>query len=322
MNVIKKIYRYINAQAQEKKIISEQSKYQIQFYNCWKQKNEDMYWGQFISHRHLLDSLPNKTLALFSVFGKREIIDKIAADYKIFYSAENLGRDNFHQYADYCLSNPSINLAMGFDYIDNPRYIRFPLWMDYMFDPWLSTDEIRKKCAELRFPKCTGKDKLCCMVASNPGDGLRKEMFDGISKFCHVDSSGRFLHNDDSLKTEFGDRKTDYLSRYCLNICPENTDAPGYVTEKIFESISCGCVPIYWGSSQHPEPNVLNLDAIIMWDREHNGAIALGKLFDLLSSSKQMQEFMSQPRLLPTAEEFILDTFSSVEQKFKDIIYE
>ena len=319
MRILSQTADFAKTLLKEHRAIKDQSGNRIQFFNCWDQKNEDMYWRQFIESHHLMDGFDGK-VAIFSVFGRRKMISKVKADVKIFYSAENLKTERYYEYADCCLGTADIDLSMGFDSLENNRYVRFPLWMDYMFDPWLSTDEIRKKCAELRFPKCMGKDKLCCMVASNPGDGLRKEMFDSISKFCHVDSSGRYLHNDDSLKTEFGDRKTDYLSRYCLNICPENTDAPGYVTEKIFESISCGCVPIYWGSGQRPEPNVLNLDAIIMWDREHNGAIALGQLLDLLSSSKRMQEFMSQPRLLPTAEEFILDTFSSIEHKFEDII--
>lgn len=34
--------------------IKKQKQYQIQFYNCWDQKNEDMYWGQFVKSRNLL----------------------------------------------------------------------------------------------------------------------------------------------------------------------------------------------------------------------------------------------------------------------------
>jgi hypothetical protein len=42
-------------------------------------------------------------------------------------------------------------------------------------------------------------------------------------------------------------------SRFC--ICFENAkDIPGYVTEKLFDSLFAGCVPVYWG-----EPNIQNI---------------------------------------------------------------
>lgn len=42
--------------------------------------------------------------------------------------------------------------------------------------------------------------------------------------------------------------KDDTLPGYKFNFCYENMkDVPGYITEKIFDSFSCGVVPIYWG---------------------------------------------------------------------------
>ena len=45
-------------------------------------------------------------------------------------------------------------------------------------------------------------------------------------------------------------RKWDVMPGYRFSLCYENIrDEPGYVTEKIFDSMRCGCVPIYWGAS-------------------------------------------------------------------------
>lgn len=303
----------------ECRAIKDQSRYRIQFFNCWNQKNEDMYWRQFIENRHLMDGF-NGNVAIFSVFGRRNMVDKVRADVKIFYSAENLMAGKYDDFVNYCLDNPDVGLAMGFDFLDDERYLRFPLWMDYMFDPWFSEEDIREKCRKLRYPCSSGKSGFCCMVASNPGDGLRKEMYDAISAVGPVSSAGRFLHNDDSLRLEFNDVKTDYLSKFAFNICPENTDADGYVTEKLFESIDCGCIPVYWGSCLNPEPSVLNKDAIILWDRKDGGASAIRQIWDLYNSPSAMREFISQPRLLNTAEEYILDTFRLAETKIKKAI--
>jgi hypothetical protein len=37
------------------------------------------------------------------------------------------------------------------------------------------------------------------------------------------------------------------LNRYRFAICFENTIFPGYLTEKLFDCLLAGCIPIYWG---------------------------------------------------------------------------
>jgi len=45
------------------------------------------------------------------------------------------------------------------------------------------------------------------------------------------------------------DRKYDVLSHTRFSLCYENTrDLQGYITEKIFDCFSAGCVPVYWGA--------------------------------------------------------------------------
>jgi len=40
------------------------------------------------------------------------------------------------------------------------------------------------------------------------------------------------------------------LSNYRFSICYENArDIPGYITEKIFDSMISGCIPVYWGAN-------------------------------------------------------------------------
>jgi hypothetical protein len=42
--------------------------------------------------------------------------------------------------------------------------------------------------------------------------------------------------------------KSDVLKQYKFNICLENVDYPYYITEKIWESIKWGCLPIYYSN--------------------------------------------------------------------------
>ncbi len=294
--------------------------YHIQFYNCWNQPITDMYWYRFIQHRKLLDQYPDMRVSIFSIFGRRKMVDKIDSDVKLFFSGENLKKDRSADYADHCLGNKNIDLAMGLEMFEHERYVRFPLWMDYMFDPEMTPQDIIRKCDQLRFPKITDKQKFTCFVASAPWDGLRKEMVDKVSQISRVDCGGRYLHNDDTLKTECNDVKADYLQRYNFNICPENDNFYGCVSEKVFEALASGCIPIYWGSYNKPEPDVLNQDAIIFWDRKTDNSAALAKIKELHDSPKLLKEFLEQPRLTPHAAEYVLDTFSTLEHKLKSVI--
>jgi hypothetical protein len=48
--------------------------------------------------------------------------------------------------------------------------------------------------------------------------------------------------------------KWDVLPYYRFSLCYENVcDEAGYVTEKIFDCLRSGCVPIYWGASNIQE---------------------------------------------------------------------
>ena len=45
------------------------------------------------------------------------------------------------------------------------------------------------------------------------------------------------------------DEKLPVLRKYKYSVCYENArDIPGYITEKIFDSMFAGCVPVYWGA--------------------------------------------------------------------------
>jgi hypothetical protein len=51
----------------------------------------------------------------------------------------------------------------------------------------------------------------------------------------------------DSMVKGWEDTKQEILSRYHFNLCFENTNWPFYCTEKIWQSVLGGCLPIYYG---------------------------------------------------------------------------
>ena len=291
---------------------------QVQFYNFWPQALNEMYWSRWFEARpYLLQGHPELKVGFFSVFGSRELIHHTNCDINVFYSAENLKVASYRGYVDAFLDEQKIDLSMGFEDFEDERYCRFPNWMDVFF---LKQEDVPTVCRQLRFPDISQKTRYAALVSSHDGGGLRTSMLDGMEKYGIISCAGKYRHNDDSLKSEFNDNKMGYLKQFCFNICPENSNAWGYVTEKIFQAINSGCIPVYWGSCNRPEPEVLNKDAIVFWKPGDENRESLRLIEDLTSNPRMMKEFLSQPRLLPTAEEYISSHLSAVERKISSLI--
>ena len=297
--------------------IVSQRKHHWQFYNCWPEvhNEDDIYWFRFMRSKKLFQG---KKVAFFSCFGPRWIARFIKADFKMFYSGENL-KTRYFDYADHCLGGHDVNLALGMERFDAPNYVRFPIWMDYMFDAeHIEKEYIRRQCERIRYPDTSKNVNFAALVASNP-EALRKQMFHELNKLHPVCSAGKYMHNDDSLQTVYNDVKLDYLKQFMFSICPENSYAAGYCTEKIFEAMLSGAIPIYWGEPD-PEPEVVNKNAFIYWDLKDGGKSALQTIEELWQNEALRKDFMAQPRLMPTAEEYILDTYATIEEKLRTII--
>lgn len=145
------------------------------------------------------------------------------------------------------------------------------------------------------------------------------------------------MHNDDDLVCKYANDKNSYLRNFKFNLCPENSSNVGYVTEKIFDAIYSGCIPIYWGNgSEYPEQDVINHDAVVFLkhrtlDRDlyevdpmslpqEDNAEVLDFIRYLNENDKAYRDFASQPRLVPGAADAIWGYFERFENKLTEIL--
>ena len=291
---------------------------QIRYYNFYDIDWESFWFTFFLKTRTHFSHM-DKQVAFFSNFGERECLNKAKGDIRIFFTGENL-RSRFLQYGDNMLNDPTIDLALGFDYFEDKRYMRFPLWMHYMFEGNSSDEEICQQIEKLRHPSIGERERFCAMVASHDFDCVREKITKEIATISQVSCGGKFMHNDETLKSEFNDNKKEYLSHFVFNICPENTNAYGYVTEKIFESIVSGCIPIYWGSYNDPEPQIINKDAVIFFEPGKDNSKQITFIEELWSHPKLLSEFQHQDRLKSTAEDEILSVIYKLADKLDYLI--
>jgi hypothetical protein len=83
-------------------------------------------------------------------------------------------------------------------------------------------------------------------------------MCDAVSAYGQVIYPGEFRNNVRPIGKTTED-KIKFISQSVFNICPENSIAEGYCTEKIFQALEAGTIPVYWGVDL-PERGLINED--------------------------------------------------------------
>ncbi|MFP6225228.1 glycosyltransferase family 10 domain-containing protein [Helicobacter pylori] len=178
---------------------------------------------------------------------------------RVFYTGENEA-PNFNLF-DY---------AIGFDELDfNDRYLRMPLYYAYLHykaeivndttSPYKLKDDslytLKKPshkfkenhphlCAVVNDESDPLKRGFASFVASNPNAPKRNAFYEALNSIELVAGGG-------SVKNTLGYKvknKNEFLSQYKFNLCFENSQGYGYVTEKILDAYFSHTVPIYWGS--------------------------------------------------------------------------
>ena len=262
-------------------------------------------------------------LGMLSVLGDAGKIEAVRAQRRAFFTGECVrpkGPTEWSIYSDYCLDK--VDLAIGFDFegsVNNPKYLRFPLWIMYLFNGLEEKDEVAAKVAELnqcRFPK----SKFCALVARHDKNGIRTKIYEAISRIDKVDCAGPWNRNDRSLIDAFGDDKQSYLKQYQFNICPENTQGEGYVTEKLFQSFQSGCIPIYNGYCDDPEPFVVDKNAFIFWSEEGDNDEAVERVRRLSMDDAEYERFLRRPRFRADAVDFIWESLERLRSRLGAIL--
>ena len=239
-----------------------------QGYNWWDDKADQFWLARFIGHYFPT----HQRINLFSCFQHPQLFLRFYKGKKIFFSGENLQSSMVHRfdpiYKDHRINE--VDLALGFEFRSESNYYRFPLWItqnDFIHPEW-TLDEIQAKINQLNDSSIRlspGRTKFASQISSHDRGGVRSILLDLLASIGQIDCAGHFRNNTDELKTVYGDHKEEYLRKYRFNLCPENSLGEGYITEKVFDSISTGCIPIYWG--EYLEPGILNPEAILRYEK-------------------------------------------------------
>lgn len=178
---------------------------------------------------------------------------KCFLDFKRIYSKPNRVYIMF----GYQMMEPDMNIAdyaIGYSYVcpgDN-RHVRLPVTLLEQYDE-RNYDVPQNDLTYSEARSLLSKKKFCNFIYSNSVVGpMRENLFHSISKYKHVDSLGRVLHNVDEPNnggvSNWWNDNIEKKSRYKFSIACENGYYRGCTTEKLLFSFYAHTVPIYYGN--------------------------------------------------------------------------
>jgi len=177
---------------------------------------------------------------------------------KVFFTAENweVPKDD------------SISLYLTPYRNEDDKHIRLPTWMTFI--DWCSDatnlSAVNKDDNPNRLPikmammphskSFNDRTDFCAFVVSNPVSKFRNDAFLALDSHKRVNSGGDLYNNIGGrlgLKYPGGGAgdipKYEFFSKHKFSLSFENSQAPGYITEKVLHAKMAGCVPLYWGDN-------------------------------------------------------------------------
>lgn len=176
----------------------------------------------------------------------------------------------FHTSEAYLPNLDDYDLVIGFDHVEDPKYIRYP---NYYNEKVKVTDLPREGQGECN----PSKETFACFLVSNGSKGaigydgtymegvkLRDDLFHKLSEYKWVASGGHHLNNIGGPIPHKNNKTKKWLAQCKFIISYENQRHNGYLTEKAFQAYWGGAIPIYWGDESGMSD--INKDALIYAD--------------------------------------------------------
>jgi hypothetical protein len=185
----------------------------------------------------------NPDIVFYSNFGYEHLKYRCK---RVFYSGENIAPNYY--FCDYSFSFKDTDERNFF----LPHFVEYEYFFDF-------------KSSEVKEYQDSKKDKFCSFMASNYKAKDRINFVKELMERKKVDCLGPVLYNMTDVENigkqessgEYKDwrkEKLDTIKGYKFTIAFENEQSYNYVTEKIYQPLVVGSIPIYWGA-----PNVNEL---------------------------------------------------------------
>jgi len=139
--------------------------------------------------------------------------------------------------------------------------------------------------------------KYCCAYAFSNNVQIRENMFINMRRLeptCY--SFGSSCHTNDNpfiANKDNRGKNADFFSEFTYVVAMENSQQPGYITEKIGNAYCAGSVPIYWGA---PDINELfNPESFINVSDYTSTEKAAETVIEIWKDKHKIQRYLDAP---------------------------
>ena len=273
----------------------------VSYRNWWYVDNPAEIWfTRFITH-YFPDH--KKKIRFYGVMGNKKNLRETFPGVKVFFTGENVSP---------IVSHPGLSLEKKQKKLLDRRI--------YLFEPEDDYYTICTKIKTINGMLCSMGRRGAAVIASHDDFGSRGRICDDVSDVLSVSYAGKWRNNSDELWKKYGNDKIRFLSSFRFNICPENMDAEGYTTEKIFDAFRSGTIPLYEGALGQPEPEVIEPESYIHWNFEGSNTDALEEIKRLSEDDHYYALFMKKPRFKPEASDYIWECIEQFRGKMEELI--
>ncbi len=215
------------------------------------------------------------------------------------------------------------NLDPNYELFDYAISFRPRSDRNYRLPLYATFNDVEQAAAERMVDPEFASRRFCNFLYSNPGPRERIAFFELLNAAKQVDSGGR-------VRNTLGRRVDDkmlFLRSYRFSIAFENGARSGYITEKIFQPLLAGSIPIYWGADDvglelnpaayidarnYPSLEVLR-DAVLTIDADMPAMQRM--IAEPIFAQGLVPEFLKPASVLAFLESVIADSSTPVAQR-------
>ena len=210
--------------------------------------------------------------------------------------------------------------------IKHPRYMRIPAYMlnDYMLKGFGSPNLRRK----VDFKKIKKEKKKFCNFVYSQENLARNNFFRELSKYKGIDAPGRCMNNMLPIGSYINPRqsrssstwvkeKLKFLKPYKFTIAFENLSSPGWVTEKLTQSLLANSIPIYFG--HHEIKKDFNTKSFLNYHDFNNMKEFIEHIMKVDHDDNLYKEYLEQS-VYPNKGAYEFSRTDRIQKKLKEII--
>lgn len=258
------------------------------FENFWPMFDPTDSWFVDVLSRHFdvrveADPSVHVDLLVYSVFGANSV--NRSGTKRVFYTGENVPPHLNHA-----------DLSISFERMEHPRHVRIPIYIMYTdwFEKRSHPDRIGREVYTRAGRTFLPGQRDAVMVMSSRAVGFRLELLPVLFRelgTSRVVSLGGFMHTAGVPMVSPGDKLRN-VRGYKLNLAIENSQHPGYTTEKILEAYAGNAIPVY-----HGDPTVaLDFNPASFLDVSAMSAVEAARAIGaLLADPERMDRMLAEP---------------------------